>query len=627
MLDGDITIVIGPNGGGKTNLLDSIVLILQRHLFAAPYFVKRSTVEREDRWSVEYNDVLNNLMVERNSASKIDDPQIIEVEIEVTAADFASMTAMRADAARLADLGTGKYVNLDLIRHADVKTDAVKVGDRLSFTLKNGTCEGNNEAAKEFMKFLSRFHLDRRLREEFDYTPLSSPMIYLPVNRAASSLQSTVNLAGHNENELMRQAEGASSRHPVPIVALAIGRLARKYRLLQEQETGKTKATFHEDPNLVALTKVLQELGYSWELVCTNALTNTYDVQLTKQGSSFRVSAASSGERELLTYLFAIYALNVRDALIIVDEPELHLHPNWQRIMLNVFIRLTKETGNQFLLATHSPTFISPTSIQYVSRIYSMEQESKIHRLDPDKLPEAKHLLNIVNSQNNERLFFADKVILVEGISDRIFFEALLRKRYATQSPGKVIEIISVGGKGFFEAYAKLLRACEVSFATVADLDYIEQIGSAEVSKLFVTDGYEIKEDVIANVKSLDGNALVQRLDEALTTGNYDDCRALWSYIKSRHMQLKADLNDAEAKVLDEEVLKLRQNGLFILREGALEDYLPAGHRSKDLRRLIAFISSDDFTDYLPEKGRQELDEILKAILGDPIAEDAAPLE
>lgn len=50
----------------------------------------------------------------------------------------------------------------------------------------------------------------------------------------------------------------------------------------------------------------------------------------------FLASAASSGERELLTYLFAIYALNVRDALVLVDEPELHLHPRWQKALLTL---------------------------------------------------------------------------------------------------------------------------------------------------------------------------------------------------------------------------------------------------------------------------------------------------
>src|SRR4029079_13592698 len=130
------------------------------------------------------------------------------------------------------------------------------------------------------------------------------------------------------------------------------------------------------DPNLRELTRILENLGYEWELVCTNPLRNTYDVELKKQESKFFLSLASSGEKELLTYLFSIFALNVRDALIMVDEPELHLHPKWQKSLLHLFVRLAKSTGNQFLMATHSATFISPDSIQYASRVFSRDQQS-----------------------------------------------------------------------------------------------------------------------------------------------------------------------------------------------------------------------------------------------------------
>lgn len=126
---------------------------------------------------------------------------------------------------------------------------------------------------------------------------------------------------------------------------------------------------------------------------------NEYDVRLKKQGSSFNVSAASSGERELLTYMFAIFVLNVRDALIVVDEPELHLHPKWQQTLLRLFVRLSEKTGNQFLLATHSPTFVSPNSIQYVSRVYSHDKKSRLIRLNSAELPDNRHLFNIVNSK------------------------------------------------------------------------------------------------------------------------------------------------------------------------------------------------------------------------------------
>jgi predicted ATP-dependent endonuclease of OLD family len=323
------------------------------------------------------------------------------------------------------------------------------------------------------------FEMDGRLRDEFELAPLATPLVYLPVNRSASGFQSSVELAGYNDYEAKRHSDGASSRSAASIVSLAVGRLAQKYRLLLEKDKGVAASEFRNDTNLKELTKLLSELGYEWSLETVNPLKNQYDVRLTKQGSSFLVGAASSGERELLTYLFAIFALNVRDALIIVDEPELHLHPKWQKTLLQLFITLAATTGNHFLLATHSPTFISPQSIRFVSRVFSKLQMSHVLRLDTAALPEARHLLNIVNSQNNERLFFADEVVLVEGLSDRIFFEKLLARRGAGSAPGSIVEVISVGGKGLFDAYSRVLRASEIPFSVIADLDYVEQKGTA----------------------------------------------------------------------------------------------------------------------------------------------------
>src|SRR5690606_18753791 len=105
-------------------------------------------------------------------------------------------------------------------------------------------------------------------------------------------------------------------------------------------------------------------------------------------------------------------------------------------------------TGNQFLMATHSPTFISPNSVQYVSRVYSENQKSRIVRLNSSALPRAKHQFEAINSQNNERIFFADLVVLVEGPSDRMVVERLLNNREASAGGGgATVEVVAVHGK------------------------------------------------------------------------------------------------------------------------------------------------------------------------------------
>jgi predicted ATP-dependent endonuclease of OLD family len=298
-----------------------------------------------------------------------------------------------------------------------------------------------------------------------------------------------------------------------------------------------------------------------------------------------------------------------------VDEPELHLHPKWQKRLLQLFAELTKTTGNQFLLATHSPTFVSPESIQYISRVFAQEQQSKILRLAATSLPDAKHLLQIVNSQNNERIFFADEVILVEGISDRIFFEAVLDHFGRDTSYKSTLEIISVGGKGLFKAYGKVLEACQVPYSIIADRDYIEQIGDDKVKELFALDEKEIKKGVIDNPASKDGQSLVARIDQAMAGGSWDDAQATWEYIKARLKKLKSDLREDEKDLLAKFIFDKRAERVYLLKEGSLEDYLPEGYRDKDLEKLIGLVASDGFWSRLPAAAQKELEEVSRLLM------------
>lgn len=614
MLDGPITIVIGPNGGGKTNLLDTIVIMLRRHLFASMYAAHAPTPEQPNRYEFRQNDVLNNMILERHSAGAGRD-QIVDIEVEVTSRDLENMHSMQNDAERLTELASKKYVNFNLLNAKSWKLDEITEGTRFVYRVFNGNLQGVENSSSSFLQYLKMFEMDGSLREEFELAPLATPLVYLPVNRSASGFQSNVELAGYNAFETKRHSDATSSRSASSIVNLAVGRLAQKFRMLLEKDKGIAASEFRDDVNLKELTKLLGELGYEWTLETVNPLKNQYDIRLKKQGSSFLVGAASSGERELLTYLFAIFALNVRDAIIIVDEPELHLHPKWQKTLLQLFIRLAQSTGNQFLLATHSPTFVSPESIQFVSRVFSHQQRSHILRLNTTILPEAKHLLNIVNSQNNERLFFADEVVLVEGLSDRIFFEAVLDQHGRSSSSRSILEVVSVGGKGFFEAYTKVLRACEMRYSIISDLDYIEQVGSREIKALFQIDTKEIKTDVIENIKSLDGDVLVEAIENALSNGDWKHATQVWSYIKARRRKLRNDLNKDDAAKLDEFLTSKRTEHIYILCRGALENYLPVGHSSKDLDRLIRLLAKDNFWEQLPQHGKAELELIATNLL------------
>jgi putative ATP-dependent endonuclease of OLD family len=616
--EGSISILIGPNGGGKTNLLDALVIMLRRYVFNAPYHRHSPTQDEPDRWEEAYNDALTSLFFEKHSRG-LALPQFVEIELEVSAFDLQNMKLIQADAAQIKAKMKRKFNTDPWAGVNEWDVSGLEPGRRVMVRWDgNSIVPQEDKSARDYLSYLHVFETDNRFRSELGMAPLSLPMVYLPVNRAAGGFNSAVGLSGYNDYDQKRSTDATSSRTGTNIIPLAIGRLARKFRLLQEQSNVEAREKFYEDKHLIELADDLEALGYTWSLETIDPLSNTYDVRLTKQGSSFLVSAASSGERELLTYLFAIHALNVRNALIIVDEPELHLHPRWQMALFSLFEKLSKTTGNQFVLATHSPTFISPASIQYVSRVYSDSQKSNIIRLNSTELPNAKHLFNIINSQNNERVFFTDKVLLVEGLHDRIVFEKMLE--VAAHKAGKKgvlsLEVVSVGGKGLFAAYQQLLDACKVDWIVISDLDYVEQIGTRDIKELFSTDLVEIKKDVIDNVKSIDGDTLYLRIDEAMKNGNWGDAVNVWEYIKSKRRKLKPNLSSTEQEQLNAFIAEKEAEGIFILGRGTLEDYLPAGYRAKDTERLIELVSADDFLDRLPKAPRDEIDRIARTVLG-----------
>lgn len=615
VLDGHISILIGPNGGGKTNLLDSVVIMLRRHLFASMYAVHVPTPEQPQRYEFRQNDMLNNLLLEKHSAAP-HSPQVVEIEIEITSRDLAGMQTIKDGAAEIIQLAANKYVNLRHQNAAAWDTTGVLPGQRVVYILRDGALQYGDPASsfsQHFLQYLQLFEADSQLRDEYGLSQISWPMVYLPVNRSANIIQSSIELAGYNAYETKRQSDASTSRTQFTLAQIAIARLAQRYRTLLERDNGAAATDFRSDKGLVELTSALSKLGYSWSLVCTDPLRNAYDVQLTKQGSTFLISRASSGERELLTYLFTIFALNVRDALIVVDEPELHLHPKWQNILLQLFVDLAVSTGNQFLLATHSPMFVSPSSVNYVSRVYTDQQRSRIARLEVNSLPDGRHLINTVNSQNNERIFFSDKVLLVEGLSDLIFFEAALQATGGVQD-GTILEVVSVGGKGLFPAYEQLLKATGTKYAIIADLDYTEQVASSEVKTLFVQASDKIKRDVLDNPGSKDAAALVAAVDHALQTGSWDEAGDVWCYIKARHQRLQPSLTDEQREVLHKFITSKESEGVFILQRGALEAYLPEGYRRKDIDKLIRLTKDPAFWSKLPAEPRTEVESILRAI-------------
>ena len=70
-------------------------------------------------------------------------------------------------------------------------------------------------------------------------------------------------------------------------------------------------------------------------------------------GDEFDINELSSGEKQLFLRTLAIKMLNPGNSIILIDEPELSLHPKWQQRIVDVYRKIGK--NNQIIIATHSP--------------------------------------------------------------------------------------------------------------------------------------------------------------------------------------------------------------------------------------------------------------------------------
>lgn len=85
------------------------------------------------------------------------------------------------------------------------------------------------------------------------------------------------------------------------------------------------------------------------------------DVRLTKKDyGAMSLKRASSGEQCLLVMMLGIAGHITDNSIILIDEPEISLHPRWQEeFIVMLTSTFSSYSGCQFLIATHSPQIIS----------------------------------------------------------------------------------------------------------------------------------------------------------------------------------------------------------------------------------------------------------------------------
>ena len=114
------------------------------------------------------------------------------------------------------------------------------------------------------------------------------------------------------------------------------------------------------------------------------------DVILETDSGSFLIDASSGGLMSLIdmTWQITLFGMNNDEFVVVIDEPENHLHPSMQREFLPALVSAFPDV--QFIVATHSPFMVSSVR-GAATYIFDIEEIDLRHRSISEDLSSRKN--------------------------------------------------------------------------------------------------------------------------------------------------------------------------------------------------------------------------------------------
>lgn len=180
-------------------------------------------------------------------------------------------------------------------------------------------------------------------------------------------------------------------------------------------------------------------------------LLRQFELVVEHLGEPVAVSTQSSGVAQLSIFVFAMkLAMSQPGTVLLVDEPEISLHPQAQRSLM----RALRALDVQMLVATHSGTLLDRADPRRIIRL--RRAAAGIELASPSTLSDedARKLARFTSPQTAEA-FFARAVILVEGMSDQIALE-VIAERQGRNLDAEGVSIVPMGGVTAARAFLQL---------------------------------------------------------------------------------------------------------------------------------------------------------------------------
>lgn len=213
--------------------------------------------------------------------------------------------------------------------------------------------------------------------------------------------------------------------------------------------------------------------------VYENLLPNPKDV------SSLGHGAQRSIQMTLIRHLADLKLIaqqNRTTTLLLIDEPELYLHPQAIEI-LRKSLNILSTQGYQVIFSTHSPFMITQKDVGNTILVRKNDllgtfKRTTLKSAIPTVEQNAPHQLTLMYSlSNSSNILFSEKVILVEGKTENKLLPLIIEKVTGKTILHHKTAIVILDGSSNIKKSIQVLSTMDLPTKSIVDLDFALKIG------------------------------------------------------------------------------------------------------------------------------------------------------